>query len=106
MVVYLKIKNYEINLEQAVIKINKKGYKKVLLQIPEGLKNYFSNFVEYIEKNTKTSVFISGDPCFGACDVYDYGLDSLLHSRHNITALKSTRCWEQKGIRIGCFDVL
>lgn len=68
----MKIKNYEINLEQAVIKINKKGYKKVLLQIPEGLKNYFSNFVEYIEKNTKTSVFISGDPCFGACDVYDY----------------------------------
>jgi len=83
----VKISEYEIDLEEAVKTINKKNFKRVLLQIPEGLKVHVSSFVDYIEKNTKAEVIISANPCFGACDIAYYELneldvDFLIHIGH------------------------
>jgi len=64
----VKITGYDIDLEEAAKIINKKNYKKVSLQIPEGLKIHFTKFVEFLEEKTKADVLISADPCFGACD--------------------------------------
>lgn len=77
MVKYMIIKGYEIDLEKAVKKIKENCYNNVLLQVPEGLKNHFSSYVDFIEKNTNASVFISGDPCFGPCDILDCGLNQM-----------------------------
>jgi 2-(3-amino-3-carboxypropyl)histidine synthase len=65
----LKIPGYNIDLEKAVKIIKENDYKRVVLQVPEGLKSHFSKFVEFFEKKTSASVIISVDPCFGACDV-------------------------------------
>jgi 2-(3-amino-3-carboxypropyl)histidine synthase len=73
----LKITGYEINLEQVVTQIKDKNYKRVLLQVPEGLKTNILEFTEFLENKTKTSVVIFADPCFGACDVLNYDLKSL-----------------------------
>jgi len=73
----LKILGYNIDLEKAVKTINEKKYKHVVLQVPEGLKSHVYKFVEFLEKNTDSRVIISGDPCFGACDVGRYELRDL-----------------------------
>jgi len=65
----LKIPGYNIDLEKAVKIIKENDYKRVVLQVPEGLKSHFSKFVEFFEEKTSASVIISADPCFGACDV-------------------------------------
>ncbi|MGF3555245.1 MAG: diphthamide synthesis protein, partial [Thermoplasmatota archaeon] len=73
----MKIAGYDIDLEKAAIIINNKKFKKVILQIPDGLKIHFNKFVEFFEKNTKADVFISADPCFGACDLFSGDLKNL-----------------------------
>jgi 2-(3-amino-3-carboxypropyl)histidine synthase len=65
----LNIKEYYIDLEKVVKKINKNNYKNIVLQIPEGLKHIFKDFVDIFEKKTKANIIISADPCFGACDI-------------------------------------
>jgi 2-(3-amino-3-carboxypropyl)histidine synthase len=65
----LNIKGYYIDLEKAVKIINKNDYKNIVLQVPEGLKYIFKDFVDFLEKKTKANIIISADPCFGACDI-------------------------------------
>ncbi len=70
----MKISGYLIDLENVVKNIDINNYKKVLLQVPDGLKTHFSKFVDFIEEKTKAKVIISADPCFGACDIPSYDL--------------------------------
>ncbi len=73
----MKIPGYTLNIEKAVETINEKDYKKVCLQIPEGLRVYAFEIVKFLEKETSASIIISADPCFGACDVANYELQNL-----------------------------
>ena len=65
----MKISSYTIDLESAVKEIKEKDYKKVVLQLPEGLKIYASDFVNYLEIETNAEFVVYSDPCFGACDL-------------------------------------
>lgn len=48
----------------------KKGGEVVVgLQFPEGLKKHALEIASQIEKETGAAVYISADPCFGACDL-------------------------------------
>jgi 2-(3-amino-3-carboxypropyl)histidine synthase len=79
----LEIKGYNIDLESAVKKINKNDYKKVVLQVPEGLKLQFKELIEYLEKNTRANIIVSGDPCFGACDIPSFkNIDLIIQIGH------------------------
>ncbi len=69
-----------------IIKIIKdKKCKKVGLQFPEGLKRQAINVAKEIEEKCRAGVVISGNPCFGACDI-DTALaskvDVLFHFGH------------------------
>ena len=68
----MNIKGYYIDLEKAIRIINKKNYKNIVLQVPEGLKYIFKDFVDFFETKTKANIIISADPCFGACDVSSF----------------------------------
>jgi len=59
------------NLEEGRIfnEIKRRGAKRILLQFPEGLKPLGFKLAQRIEKETGTEVFLSGDPCYGACDL-------------------------------------
>jgi len=76
---------YELDLDRAVDLIQKSGACRVGLQAPEGLKRATSGLARRIEEKTGAQVIISGDPCFGACDV-DMQLclevDLMLHLGH------------------------
>ncbi len=59
----------ELNLKSVIKKIKEENYKRILLQVPEGLKTEVVKISDKLEKETKTEGFISGEPCYGACDL-------------------------------------
>ena len=73
----MKVQGYEIDLKSVVKTINKKNYKLIVLQLPEGLKISVIDFINYIENQTDAEVMVSADPCFGACDLIDNKLENL-----------------------------
>jgi 2-(3-amino-3-carboxypropyl)histidine synthase len=63
---------YDLELDRAVKEISKIKQKepKILLQFPDGLKQYSTAIVEYLESklpNVNFSIWMGS--CFGACDV-------------------------------------
>ena len=83
----MKIPGYIIDLESAASEIKNKGYKRIVLQIPEGLKIHVSKFLDFFERNTTADIILSGDPCYGACDIgyYEYkniGADLIVQIGH------------------------
>ncbi|WP_296798406.1 diphthamide biosynthesis enzyme Dph2 [uncultured Methanobrevibacter sp.] len=69
---------YNMDLDRVIRKINSKNVKNVGLQFPEGLKMQAVNIARSIEEECDVNVIISGDPCFGACDVSDYKMKPTL----------------------------
>ena len=83
---------YDMDLEKAVRKINSRDARTVGLQFPEGLKMQAVEIARHIEEETGATVIISGDPCFGACDVSDWkmkgSVDLIIHYGHTPLPLK------------------
>ncbi len=83
---------YEMDLDKVIRKINSKDAQTVGLQFPEGLKIQATKIARKIEAETDATVIISGDPCFGACDVSDYkmkgSVDLIVHYGHTPLPLK------------------
>ena len=83
---------YNMDLEKVCKKINSRNARTVGLQFPEGLKMQAVQIANAIEENTDAEVIISGDPCFGACDVSDSKMkgyvDLIVHYGHTPLPLK------------------
>lgn len=83
---------YDMDLDKVIRKINSKDAQTVGLQFPEGLKMQAIKIARQIEDETDSTVIISGDPCFGACDVSDYkmkgSVDLIVHYGHTPLPLK------------------
>lgn len=77
---------YDIDLDRAVGLVRRSGAMCVGLQAPEGLKRAASSIAKEIRRQTGAEVLISGDPCYGACDL-DLRLarevDLMLHLGHS-----------------------
>lgn len=77
---------FDLEEEQLAKEIRKHKAKRVLIQLPEGLKPYVHRIAAAVE-STGAQAFISADPCYGACDlaVYDaqaLGVDLIAHYGH------------------------
>ena len=70
--------NYDFRLDEVVQKIKEMDAKAVGIQFPEGLKIHAVRVAEKIENETDAMVIISGDPCYGACDVSDTHMEGLV----------------------------
>ncbi len=83
---------YDMDLDKVIRKINSKDARTVGLQFPEGLKMQAVKIARQIESETDATVIISGDPCFGACDVSDWkmkgSVDLIVHYGHTPLPLK------------------
>jgi 2-(3-amino-3-carboxypropyl)histidine synthase len=81
--------NYNLELEKIVNEIQKSNSKRILIQLPDGLKPYAENIVDYITKNTKSNVkvFIWLGTCFGGCDIPTnlniLNIDLIIQFGHN-----------------------
>jgi len=73
----------EDRIKQEIAKLNA---KRVLLQMPEGLKPEAPRISKYVERAGALPI-VSGDPCYGACDVAtseaeNLGVDLIIHFGH------------------------
>lgn len=74
----------EERIKQEIMKLNA---KRVLLQLPEGLKPEAPQLSKVVEKAGALPI-VSGDPCYGACDVAasdaeDLDVDLIIHFGHS-----------------------
>lgn len=69
----------DLDLGRVISIINERKCKKVGLQFPEGLKRRAPGIAGEIEERTGADVLISGNPCFGACDI-----DTILAGRVDV----------------------
>jgi len=59
---------YDLELKKAVEEIRKNEAKKVLIQLPDGLKPEAREIKMQLEKETNCEVYIWLGSCFGGCD--------------------------------------
>lgn len=74
-------------IQKLISQIKKQSPKKILLQLPEGLKTKAAEIMQEIEKQG-IEVILSNDPCYGACDLRDREAQMLkcnliVHVGHN-----------------------
>ncbi|MFB6282895.1 MAG: diphthamide biosynthesis enzyme Dph2 [Halobacteria archaeon] len=79
--------SFDFEIERIVDEIEERGFDKVSLQFPQGLKRQATDVVDELERR-KPSVdfYISGEPCYGACDLDQWLLkrtDVLVHFGHS-----------------------
>jgi 2-(3-amino-3-carboxypropyl)histidine synthase len=67
---------YQLDEAKIIEEIRRRGSKRILLQMPEGLKPLGFKLARFLEKECGVEVFVSGDPCYGACDL---ALDPKAH---------------------------
>ncbi len=76
---------FDFQIARVIDIIRDTDAKTVGLQFPEGFKRRAAGIACEVEKATGAQILISGDPCFGACDI-DIGLarrtDLLFHFGH------------------------
>ena len=80
------MEQFDLDVERVTGIIKDMLCKKVGIQLPEGLKRQAPAIAEEIEKKTGAGVIISGNPCFGACDVDTVlagSVDVLFHFGHS-----------------------
>ena len=85
--VYRTGSKYELDLAKAVHFVTQGPYKRIGLQLPEGLKTEGYALSKQIEKWTGAMVIISADPCFGSCDLVErdlepLGVEAIVHVGH------------------------
>lgn len=78
---------YDLELDKVISKIEESGAKRVLLQLPDGMRPFAVQMVDAINKATDATVFLSGNSCYGACDIsFDQArglnVDLIVHYGH------------------------
>jgi 2-(3-amino-3-carboxypropyl)histidine synthase len=77
---------FDFDLKSIINTIKSKNYKTIGLQFPEGFKRKAINIAKELENETGAGIIISGNPCFGACDI-DTALagkvDIMFHFGHS-----------------------
>jgi 2-(3-amino-3-carboxypropyl)histidine synthase len=80
------MKDFDLEEERIKQEVQKLGAKRVLIQVPEGLKPEAPHIAKMIEKLGVQSI-ISADPCYGGCDLAiaeaeSLGVDLIIHYGH------------------------
>jgi 2-(3-amino-3-carboxypropyl)histidine synthase len=81
------MKQFDLEEERIKQEILKLGAKRVLIQLPEGLKPEAPYLSKIVEK-TGALPIVSADPCYGACDLASadaeaLGVDFIIHYGHS-----------------------
>jgi len=91
------VKSSIFDLEEERVKeeVEKRGAKRVLIQLPEGLKPEGPRLAAVVEKAGALAI-VSADPCYGACDLASeevdlLGADLLVHFGHRAIEGKPER---------------
>jgi len=77
----------EFDLDEPIHIVKGKEAKKVIIQLPEGLKTRATELAEEIENRTGAKAIVMVDPCYGACDIAmdeleEFNADLIIHFGH------------------------
>jgi len=73
----------DFEIERIAKLVEEDQARVIRLQFPEGLKRYGPHVAKRIKQHTDVAVLLSGDPCYGACDLdCDGEVDLLVHFGH------------------------
>jgi len=91
----LKSSIFDFEEERLREEVEKRGAKRVLIQLPEGLKPEGPRLAAVVEKAGALAI-VSADPCYGACDLAvqeaeSLGADLVVHFGHSKMAGMSER---------------
>ncbi|MBI5390494.1 diphthamide synthesis protein [Candidatus Woesearchaeota archaeon] len=79
---------FDLEIATVLQRIKEKQAKRVLIQLPDGLKPRAQEVADLIEKETGAEVMIWFGSCFGACDLpiglNSVGIDLMVQWGHNI----------------------
>jgi len=75
---------YDLEIERVKEELGETKNQRVGVEIPEGMKKFTHELAKYLEQMLGIEVFISSDPCFGACDIKYYqfnvfGINKIIH---------------------------
>ena len=104
--------NYHFKIQEIIDKIKETQAETVGLQFPEGLKVHAIKLARQIEDKTGVLVLISGDPCYGACDLSDTAMegmvDLLIHFGHTPLPLnyKVPTLFVEAHYQLGSLEIL
>ena len=77
---------YMIDTEKIISEIKTQKAKRVMLQLPDGLKPKAKEIVDAIRKDTSAEVLLWAGSCYGACDLPQglekFDIDILFHLGH------------------------
>lgn len=73
---------FNLQLDTAIQKIKDTKPKKVLIQLPEGLKPKSDEICKTIERETGVICYIWTGSCFGACDIPPVDFDLIIQWGH------------------------
>lgn len=88
----------DLESERIISEITTRNSKRVLLQVPDGLRPAAFELSRLLEKQTSAEVIISADPCYGSCDLAlseasILDADLIVHLGHSETLwIKDDRC--------------
>jgi len=79
---------YDLELQRVIEEVNERGSRRILLQLPDGLRPLAIRLAAEIRLGTGAQVILSGDSCYGACDLAsrqaeEVGADLLVHYGHS-----------------------
>lgn len=80
--------NYNFEIPKTIWRIRRDQFKRVALQLPEGLTMFGTTIADIIEEFTEASTVIMADVTYGACCVDDFsaralGCDLMVHYGHS-----------------------
>ena len=67
---------YDLEIDKVISEIKKTKAKLVLLQFPDGLKQFATLIVDYLREKTNAEFLIWFGSCYGACDT-PVGIEKL-----------------------------
>jgi 2-(3-amino-3-carboxypropyl)histidine synthase len=78
---------YDFELERIACEIKSSNARRVVIQLPEGLKSFAFEIMDHLESRTGAQILVLADPTYGACDLKlgDVGrldADMLIHFGH------------------------
>ena len=78
--------DFDFQDQKVISEIEKLNAKKVLVQLPEGIKKEALRIVQTLEK-TGAEIIVSGETCWGGCDVSineakELSVDLIVHYGH------------------------
>lgn len=88
MATIIKLDYLNLELDKALKSIRENKPKRVLIQLPDGLKPYALEIINELQKRFQTIEFyIWAGSCFGACDIpiaqaKSFNIDLIIHFGH------------------------